>query len=137
MHEFPSQDVENAFMAFPDPVRSGLVTLRGLILDVAAGLPQVGQVEECLKGGRPTYLVPDNRAATMLQLGMAESGQFALFGPSRVVSVFRTEHEDDFRFDGNQAIVFTSENEIRPEALSGLIDHALTYHLRKLISCWR
>ncbi len=132
MYEFQSQDVETTFMAFPDPARTGLLQLRHLIFDVAADLPQIGRLEECLKWGQPSYLTPEKKSATTLRLGLAKSGDFAVFAhcQSQVIPAFRALHEGDFRFDGNRAVLFASENEIRPELLSGLIRHALTYHLK-------
>ena len=125
-------DVAKVFAAFPDAERAGLLRLRGLIFDVARDLPQIGRVAEVLRWGQPSYLTPDRKAASTVRLGVPKSGGFALFVQcqSRIIPSFRTLHEGDFAFEGNRAVLFSSEDDIKPALLAGLVRHALTYHLR-------
>lgn len=124
--------VAQAFAAVPEPARAGVLRLRGLIFDVAADLPQIGRVEEALRWGQPSYLTPDRKAASPLRLGVPKTGGFALFAhcQSQVIPAFRALHEADFAFEGNRAVLFSNEDDIKPVLLAGLIRHALTYHLR-------
>lgn len=117
---------------FPDRAIEGLLQLRRIIFDVAHNLPEIGRLEETLRWGQPAYLTPDRKAATTLRLGLHKSGDFALFAhcQSQVIPAFRSWHEAQYRFDGNRAVLFSTVNDIRPEHLSGLIQYALTYHLK-------
>ena len=75
---FASQAVAQAFEAFPDPGRSGLLALRALIFDVATQNSRMGQVEEALRWGQPAYLTPVTRSGTTLRLGVPKAAGFAL-----------------------------------------------------------
>ena len=50
---------------------------------------------------------------------------------TRLVDTFREIYGDQFRFEGNRAIVFDEADPIPIDELSDCISLALTYHLRK------
>lgn len=133
--DYPITDpkVEAAFAAFPHPAREGLLHLRHLILETASQTPEAGAIEETLKWGQPSYLTPETRSGTTIRLGVPKSGGFAIFThcQSQVIPAFKTIAEQEFRFDGNRAVLFRQTSDIKPELLTKLIGHALLYHKSK------
>ncbi|MGH1463908.1 MAG: DUF1801 domain-containing protein [Cognatishimia sp.] len=131
MHPFLDQTVTEAFDAFPDQTRPGLLKLRDLILTEAQNLPQIGQVQEVLRWGQPSFITPKVKAATPLRLGTHKASSFALFAhcQSSVISDYGLRFPGWDRLDGNRAVLFDDISDIEPFRLGTLIRHALTYHL--------
>lgn len=112
--------------------RAGLLALRQLIFDVADRDPQVGPLEETLKWGQPAYLTSETKSGTTLRLGLPKTGGYAIFChcQTTVVSDFRTLFGDDFTYDGNRAVVFSTDDDLQLDKLALLVSAALRYHLK-------
>lgn len=110
----------------------GLLHLRRLIFEEAQRSPRVGHVAEALRWGQPAYLTPETGAGSTLRLGVLKDGGFALYAHCRttLISEFRDQYPDDFRFEGNRAVLFRDDDDIRADRLRVLIGRALSYHLR-------
>ncbi len=129
---FGSADVEAAFNSFPEPARSGLLSLRRMIFDTAATTPGVGTLSETLKWGQPAYLTPETRSGSTIRLGLPKQGGIAIYAhcQTTIISDFRNQFPDDFAYEGNRAIHFNEAEAAPPDQLRLLIRHALTYHLK-------
>ena len=129
---FASPAVADAFANFPQSARNALLDLRELIFSTAADLPDVGPLVEELRWGQPAYLTLASKSGSTLRLGMTRSGDFALFAhcQTTIISRFRDHFEDEFRFDGNRAVLFRNAQDVKPVLLRSLISDALRYHLR-------
>lgn len=129
MRPKPSDEVAAAFAALPREHQDGLRQLRELILDVAN---EVGAapVHEALRWGQPSYLSTQPRLSTPVRLGSSRDRKhFALLFhcQSTVLSEFQAMFPDDFRYEGNRAILFRPGEELQPEKLRLCIGHALNY----------
>ena len=130
---FQDKAVETAFATFAEAERSNLLTLREMIFDVAANIPEVGPLQECLKWGQPSYLTATSKSGTTIRLGTPKTGGVALFVhcQTKLISDFRATFPDAFIYEGNRAIVFKG-NEIKNDDLLNLfIGQALTYHVKE------
>lgn len=128
--EFSSQAARDAFAAFPPSAQDTLLALRRMIYDLAADLP-VGPIEETTKWGQPSYATPKTKAATPIRLGVAKSGEAALFThcQTRVMSDFQAIAPRTLEFDGNRAVHIPAGQSVNLDELAPLIRAALTYHL--------
>ena len=61
--------VEEAFSVYSPAVRKKLMMLRSLIFDVASKTEGVGELEETLKWGQPSYLTKTTKAGSTIRLG--------------------------------------------------------------------
>ncbi|GHA59542.1 hypothetical protein GCM10008927_26370 [Amylibacter ulvae] len=122
--------IEQAYASFPENVHEGANRLRDLILTTGAQLADVDNITECLRWGQPSYISP---IGTALRIGVPKSGGFGLFThcQSNVISNFTQTFGPDFRFDGNRGVLFETENDIQPDKLRLMIEHALTYKLKR------
>lgn len=125
-------DVAAAFEAFPPNERAGLMTLRDLILTVAAETPGVGPVSEELRWGQPAYLTPKTKSGSTLRLGVPKTGGFALFVHCRtwLIDDFRAFTGPEWQIDGARAVLFSEPGQTGHPAIRNLIRNALTYHLQ-------
>lgn len=126
-------NVEQKFVQLPGAVREQLLALRGLILEVAADTPQVGELVETLKWGDPAYLPKKRNVGTTVRIGPSKIKDYALFVhcQTTLIDDFRHMFPDEFHFEGNRGIHFSADESIDRERLSLLISNALTYHLGK------
>ncbi len=131
----PPADVGKVFAAYPAPARSLLLSLRDMIFETAARLPNVGRITETLKWGEPAYLTSAPKSGTTIRLA---------WSPKRpdTAGVFvncQTTLLDDWRGLYGNALDLVGNREIRlplgqplpTDPLRHCLAMALTYHQRK------
>lgn len=125
-----SPAVAAAFDAAPMPAKTGMQKLRELILQVAADLPEIGEVTETLRWGQPAY-VTSERAGASLRLGVPKTGGFALYThcQTSLIADFSSMFPNMDTVEGTRAIHFTDPAQINPARHGLLIKAILTYHL--------
>ncbi|MGD8569437.1 MAG: DUF1801 domain-containing protein [Gammaproteobacteria bacterium] len=132
MDNIKNTEVAKVFKNYPTPIRKKVMFLRQLVLDTASETKGVGEVEETLKWGEPSYVT---RSGSTVRLGWKKSTphQYAIYFhcKTRLVDTFRELYRDTFKFEGNRAIVFSEDDEIPADELKHCISLSLTYHIRK------
>jgi len=129
-------DVAAVFDGYDDRVRPSLMMLRRLILDTAKSIEGVGELEETLKWGQPSYLTSQTRSGSTIRLGEMPSASphdYAMYFicHTNLVQDFEAAFGDVFVYEGNRAILFSSGDDIAENELSECVSMALTYHLNK------
>lgn len=132
-NQITNQAVAAVFDTYPKSIRTKLISLRQLIFTVAAETEGVGELEETLKWGQPSYLTTQSKSGTTIRIDQDKSDpeQYAMYVhcQTTLVDSFKEMYGDQLRFEGNRSIVFNAADEIPKEALSHCIAMALTYHL--------
>lgn len=127
-------EVSAVFDALPEQVRDRLLQLRELIFDTAVQTEGVGELEEALRWGDPSYLTKQTRSGSLVRINKKnpEGTQYAIYFhcQTKLVSTFRTMFPDTFTFEGDRAIILSADEELPIEDLRRCIALALTYHLR-------
>jgi hypothetical protein len=130
---FASPQVEAVFNAYPEPLKSRLTSLRRLILETAA-TAGVGELEETLKWGQPSYLTSASGSGSTIRIDRtgAATPQYAMYFNCQtdLVPTFR-ELYPELTYSGNRAILFGANEELPVESIRHCISLALTYHRRK------
>ncbi|CAB1084335.1 hypothetical protein D1AOALGA4SA_11860 [Olavius algarvensis Delta 1 endosymbiont] len=133
--DFDDPKVEAAFNVFSPAVKKKLMRLRKLIFEVAEKTEGVGELEETLKWGQPSYLTPQSKSGSTIRLGREKKtqGDYAIYFKCQttLVPTFREQFQDKFRYEGNRAILFRIDDKVPVRELKRCIAMALTYHLRK------
>lgn len=124
-------DVAAVVAAMPDATREHLLRLRALVFDVA---DEVGAapVQEVLRWNQPSYLSARPRASTAVRLAPTRDGEHVallVHCQSSVIPEFRARFPDDFRYDGNRAILFRPGEDLQADKLILCIGHALRYRV--------
>lgn len=129
LNEDQNPKVRAAFEKWPPLISEQLYRLRALILEAAAELEEIGEMEETLKWGEPSYLV---KGGSTVRLGWKpERGDnyFMYFHcQTKLVPTFRELYSEQFDFEGNRAIIFEMGAPEHTEALKHCIKLALSYH---------
>ena len=133
--QIESPQVAAVFNNYPENMRKKLMFLRQLIFDTAAATEGVGELEETLKWGEPSYLTPKTKSGSTVRIDWKKSNesQYAMYFKctTNLVETFREKYPTEFRYGGNRSILFNEDDEIPVKELRDCIALALTYHLRK------
>jgi hypothetical protein len=124
------------FNAYPNPLRARLLALRRLILDTASKTEGVGELEETLKWGQPSYLTTATKSGSTIRIDAVKAAspyQYAMYVhcQANLVVTFRELYPKDMTYGGNRSIVFHANEDVPEEALRHCVALALTYHLHK------
>src|SRR5689334_23451517 len=124
----PKSAVAAVFESYPRALRTKLAALRKLILTTAAKTEGVGELEETLKWGQPSYLTKA-KSGTTIRIDRHGEG-YALFVncQTTLIDTYRERYARHLKFEGNRAIVFSLSEDPPPEILRHCIALALTYH---------
>ncbi len=129
MDRVENPDVAKKLQSYPKEIRLRLMQLRELIFDVATNNSDVGEVQETLKWGEPSYLADEG---STVRIGWKESRpeHFAVYFNcnSKLVDTFKEVYSGSFNFEGNRAIVFHKDDKIPTAALEHCILLSLRYH---------
>ncbi len=133
MKPFKDSKVAAVFDAYPRNIRAKLMFLRQLIFDVASETEGVGELEETLKWGQPSYLTTKSKSGTTVRIDGNQQGSYAMYFhcQTNLIDSFKTIFPNVFTYDGNRAILFNKEDVIPVKELSLCVSLALTYHRNK------
>ncbi len=122
-------EVKKKFQEYPIAVREKMNQLRKLILESAASIETIHDVEETLKWNEPSYLT---KKGSTIRIDWKEKtpDQYAIYFKctSKLIPTFRETYGDLFTYDGNRAIIFTIHEKIPEPELKECISAGLTYH---------
>ena len=128
--KFESIAVSDVFDSYPDIVSEKLLFLRQLIFETASEMG-ISDLEETLKWGEPSYLTK-NGSTVRVAWRKSFPNEYGIFFncKTKLIDAFKEVYYDQFRFDGNRAILFNVNNEndtIPIEALKHCITLSLSY----------
>lgn len=128
-------EVKAAFDSYPGKFRSKLLVLRNLILETASKIEIVGEIEETLKWGEPSYLTPKSKTGSTIRIAWKEAkkDQYSIFFKctADLVPAMKERFPDGFTFGGNRSIDFKLNDKVPKKELKQCIALALTYHGNK------
>jgi len=129
MSKITNKEVAGKFDDYPEDVRKRLLFLRQLILETALELKDVGEVEETLKWGEPSYLT---KTGSTIRIDWKKSSPeqcvMHFNCKTTLVDTFRELFKGQLCFEGNRAIVLIENEELPVNELKQCVSLAPTYH---------
>lgn len=126
-----NQDVSKVFEHYPEAIRQRLMQVRALLYEVAAE-ENLGEIEETLKWGEPSYL---SRHGSTIRLGWKQSEPelYCVYFhcQTKLVETFRELYGDEMTYQGNRAIEFHIDKPLAEHPLKHCLYLALNYHKLK------
>ena len=126
--------VAAVFSSYPLPLRTKLLTLRQLILDIARATHGVGPLEETIKWGQVSYLTSESKSGSTIRIDRAKpaADQYAVYFhcQTNLVETFR-ELYPQLTYGGNRSILLDTARALPKEPLRHCVALALTYHLNR------
>lgn len=133
--EFRDRKVREVFENYDNSVRGKLLELRQLIIEEAGRHSEIGELQETLKWGQPSYLPAKPRIGTTLRIDRhpTRTGQVAIYFNcnSSLADDFQQLYAGLFEYEGRRAILIGVEGPLHEDALRHCMALALTYHLNK------
>ncbi len=130
--KFKNPEVAAVFAAYPERFATKLMFLRQLILETAASTEGIGEIEETLKWGEPSYI---SKVGSTVRINWkAKLGEeYAIYFKctTLLVPTFKRLYPNEFKYEDNRAIHFKLGEKIPVRKLKHCIEMALTYHLIK------
>ncbi|MBT9472701.1 MAG: DUF1801 domain-containing protein [Pseudomonadota bacterium] len=127
--------IDTVFAAYREPVRTRLLALRDLILATARATPGVGEIEETLRWGQPSYLTPVSRSGSTIRIDAVKGAgdRYALYVHCQtdLLARFRDLYGEALTYEGKRALVFDAAAPLDEDVVSHCISLALTHHSRK------
>lgn len=124
-------DVLALLRCYPEDISVALLRLRSLILETAQRTDGVGEIEETLKWGQPSYLTVRPKTGTTIRIDRDTSGKgdIALYVScqSSLVSDWRALFPE-LTYGSDRSVHFKLSDPWPEDALSQMIAMALTYH---------
>ena len=126
-------DVDDVFAQYNGKQAEMLQRLRSLILEVADNTEGVGEVEECLKWGQPSFVTKKPKSGSTIRIDAIKDDpdHVAMYFicTTNLVEQFRNQYPDTFTYSGNRALIFDINEPLREAELRHCVAKALTYHL--------
>ncbi|NMU84295.1 DUF1801 domain-containing protein, partial [Vibrio parahaemolyticus] len=123
--------VKARFDEYPKHVRIRIEELRNIVLTIASEL-KLGEVEESLKWGGPSYSVKTGSPVRMDWKQKTPSRYYLFFNcQTKLVDTFRELYGEELVFQGNRAIVLSLSKALPETAIKSCLELALTYQQRK------
>ena len=135
MRKFEDARVAAVFDAYPKATRAKLLALRKLIFDTAAKTEGVGELEETLKWGQPSYLTTATKSGSTIRIDAikGDDTRYAAYFicHTNLVETFRELYRGELRVRGQSRHPARREEATAGRELSHCIALALTYQLAK------
>jgi hypothetical protein len=105
---FSDPAVDAVFATYPKPLKARLLALRRLIFETAAATKGVGELQETLKWGQPSYLTAATKSGSTVRIDQVKASvnQYAVYFHCQtdLVATFRELYPKVLTTAGNRAI---------------------------------
>lgn len=129
MELIESPEVSKTIKKYPENIQDKLHYLRSLILETASETEGITKIEETLKWGEPSYTTKNG---STIRIDWKENNpkQYVMYFhcKTKLVDTFKEIYKDSFKFEGNRAIIFNTNDKIPVNKLKHCILLSLTYH---------
>jgi hypothetical protein len=120
-------DVQSKFANYPQHIKVLLLAIRNLLMDIAKE-QNLGDVEETLKWGEPSYLVKGGSAVRFDWKPAYPQQYFIFFNcKTKLVDTFSELHADELTFQGHRAIVLKVNEALPQKAIRQCLVLAMNY----------
>jgi Domain of unknown function (DU1801) len=139
---FISEDAKilAAYSSLPEEIMKAALTIRDRIFALAQQHAEIGQVEETLKWGMPSYLTKSPKSGTPIRLGCnADANTLGIYVhcQTQVVDNFRETTPADLLVESkittekSRAIHLPAKTPLPNSVIDKFLYEALTYHTRR------
>ncbi len=120
-------EVQEKFDSYPEHIIPLMLQLRDLMFNVAENL-NLGEVEETLKWGEPSYLVKNGSAVRMDWKPKRPTQYFLFFHcQTTLVDTFRELYSTSLEFQGNRAIALNVNSKLPERVVQHCLEMAFRY----------
>lgn len=127
--------LQQKFDSYPKHIKPLMLSLKNLILEVAANSDGVGEIEETLKWGEPAFIPSKTKSGTTVRIDWKAKNpeQLGIYVScsTSLIESYRSLFEDELIFEGKRAIYLSIHEPIPIKPLKICFQMALRYHIDK------
>jgi hypothetical protein len=129
----PGQGADGNLAGYAGAALQQLRPLRRLVLETAAATPGVGEIQESLKWGEPSYSPLKKGVGSSVRIALHKDGKISMnfICHTGLVAKFRELYPHTLDFEGNRTIIIDPAAPLPWQELRHCVALALTYHLGK------
>jgi uncharacterized protein YdhG (YjbR/CyaY superfamily) len=127
-------EVDTVFNSYEGKVAEKLAELRAMVHAVGEATPRVGEIQECLKWGQPSFVTVKPASGSTIRIDAIKNkpDHVAMYFicTTSLVDQFRELYPETFEYQGNRALIFKASDPLPQSELRHCIAKALTYKLK-------
>ncbi|WP_232227806.1 hypothetical protein [Leptospira wolbachii] len=106
--------------------------IRDWVYDLSVADARIGEIEECIKWGQPSFLTPITKSGSTIRIGKVSDTEFALFFNCKTTIAQEIAIEfPELKCDGKRALYFAANQKLAKTKVISCLQKALLYHKRK------
>ncbi|EMY62785.1 hypothetical protein [Leptospira terpstrae] len=135
-YSIPSESLSEYYSNLTPIMLDKVMEIRGWIYELAQSDERIGEIEECLKWGQPSFLTPKTKSGSTIRIGKVDDLEFALYFNCKTTIAEEIAHEyPEWNCDGKRALYFKVNQKLSKTKLIACLQKALLYHKRKSNIC--
>lgn len=129
--KFPSEEVSSYYFNLTPVMFDKFMEIRNWIYELSEKDPRIGEIDECLKWGEPSFLTPKTISGSTVRIAKVNEVEFALYFNCKTTIAKEIAVEfPDWNCDGRRAVYFSVSKKLSKAKLTTCLKKALLYHKR-------
>ncbi|EMY71769.1 hypothetical protein [Leptospira vanthielii] len=109
-----------------------VMEIRNWVYELSRADTRIGEIEECIKWGQPSFLTPKTKSGSTIRIGKVSDTEYALYFNCKTTIAEEIAIEfPEWNCDGKRALYFTVDQKLSKTKVIVCLKKALLYHKRK------
>ncbi|MGE8720984.1 DUF1801 domain-containing protein [Leptospira terpstrae] len=131
-YPIPSESLSSYYFNLSPVMLDKFMEIRNWIYEISQANDQIGEIEECIKWGQPSFLTPITKSGSTIRIGKVNDAEFALFFNCKTTIAQEIAIEfPELKCDGKRALYFAANQKLAKTKVISCLQKALLYHKRK------
>ncbi|PJZ46968.1 DUF1801 domain-containing protein [Leptospira brenneri] len=128
----PSEEISSYYFNLTPVMLEKFMEIRTWIYELSESDDRIGELEECLKWGEPSFLTPKTKSGSTIRIGKVDNSEFALYFNCKTSIAKEIALEfPELKCDGKRALYFEAKKKLPKAKVIICLKKALLYHQRK------
>ncbi|TGK82630.1 hypothetical protein EHQ24_10915 [Leptospira noumeaensis] len=129
--KFPSEEISSYYFNLTPVMFDLFMEIRTWIYELSKSDEKIGEIEECLKWGEPSFLTPKTKSGSTIRMAKVNEFEFALYFNCKTTIAQEIAMEfPELNCDGRRAVYFSVSKKLSKAKLIACLKKALLYHKR-------
>jgi len=129
LNQIKNSDVKKTIQLYPEEIQEQILSIREMIFTLGSQNPEIGEIEETLKWGEPSYIAKQGSTIRIAWRKSSPENYGIFFNcKSKLIDTFKEIYPTCFNYVDNRAMMFNCKNKIPNNELKQCLLLALTYH---------
>ncbi|MBM9590534.1 DUF1801 domain-containing protein [Leptospira sp. 201903075] len=131
-YPIPLESLTSYYFDLTPVMLDKVMEIRNWIYEIAESNDLIGEIEECMKWGQPSFLTPKTKSGSTIRIGKVDDSEFALYFNCKTTIAKEIAMEfPEWNCDGKRALYLKANQKLSKTKLITCLNKALLYHKRK------